>query len=224
MSRTAEPLLAFNIHFGQIIKVVVILGRIISLHNCLHISFSADFLNDDLTLLQSALDYLQGPIPHNPSENNVHSLYYVWFSVLLQTCQILLHHPLDQERQHSFHMASGTSIDAIGFKRCETASGTIFEITQQLLSQPSESLMNPFIVTSHYIGAYILSISLADKASSGGAESIEALIEGVDRIGSRYHGVSLKYRRAMMRNLLRDEKELKSRKLGSGDYLDAYCD
>ena len=221
---TALPLLMSDIHFGHIIKVTVILGRIIALHNQLHVSPFADSFDKEATALECALDCLQGLIAQNPNGYKLDNPYRVWLFILLQTCRTLLHHPLDQEKQSSFRAASGKVSGSIGFERCEEASRALFQITRQLQNPTSESLMNPFIVASFFIGASILCISRACGDSFRGAENVRSLIEAVDVIGSRYHGISMKYRRAIMRNLTRDEKDLESMRIGSGNYLDVYCD
>jgi hypothetical protein len=212
---------------NHIYRTSVLLGRIMTLHNQPHMSrgnknFSTEFakLDNAMSLVCFALS--RGS-QDSPRMTSAESSRQIWLSTLVQTCNILLYHPLTSMDAADMLNLVEDAGNTCGFERCLGAMRQILGSIKLAARKSPESLVNPFLVTPYFLCCRFLCISWHDHQRQPDHDDIESVLILLDRLGERWPPLAKKFRKGIMRDLGKNAGQVQRMRVGTGCYLDVEC-
>ena len=211
---------------NHIYRASVLLGRITILHNHLHLlpdhkEYQVEFANlrNIISLFCFAVSRYSGATWSATSEE----LYiHCWLSALIQTCNILLFHPVVSEPQQR-DTAGFENTKTPGLPHCLIATQQILSDFRKAQAGSSNALTNPFLSSTYFLCCRFLTIRWCEDRNQADRENIDFLFMLLDRMGEKWAPLAGKYRKGMLRDLLKKPEEVRQMMVGTGHYLDAEC-
>ena len=134
---------------------------------------------------------------------------------------MLLHHPTVS--QPSVETQKGNSEQISGYTRCLTATRFVVEVAKEAAKTAPQSVVNPFLVTVYFLCSRFLTISWHEDRNQFDREDVDFLLTLIDRVGERWPLLAKKYRRGILRDLVKNDDDVKKMRVGTGCYIDIDC-
>lgn len=161
-------------------------------------------------------------LEHGDKPGTTEAVLNLWLVALVQTCNILLHHfgspqlGLTDERHQDAKKTSA-------YHRCLKAARQTTD-TMKLAAQTSpELLVNPFLVTIHFLCGRFLSIAWHEDRKELDRDGIDFVLLLVGIMAERWPSLAKKFRKGIVRDLGKTDEETRQMKMGTGCYLDVGC-
>jgi hypothetical protein len=212
---------------NHIYRTSVLLGRIMTLHNQPHASRGDKNFSTEFAKLDNAMSLTSFALSRGAHDNlrmtGAESSRQIWLSTLVQTCNILLYHPLTSMDAADMLTMAEDAGNTCGFERCVGAMRQILRSIKRAASKTPESIVNPFLVTPYFLCCRFLCISWRDHQRQVDHDDIESVLMLLDRLGERWAPLAKKFRKGIMRDLGRDADQMQRMRVGTGCYLDVEC-
>ena len=203
----------------------MLLGRIMTFHGHLHISRDRTEYVTEFEKLENAVSLFcvaLSPINCEHRESGAADpILNLWLLSIVQTCNILLHHPgpprpgIDGPQEHTKYSSA--------YLRClEAARQTLDTLKESVRSSP-DALANPFLVTIHFLCGRFLSIAWHEDSDQSDRDGVDFLLLLVGVLAERWGSLAKKFRRGILRDLGKTDEEARQMKMGTGCYLDVEC-
>ena len=203
----------------------MLLGRIMTFHSHLHISRDRTEYMTEFRKLDDAVSLFCFALSHKHSEQQesgvTESILNLWLIAMVQTCNILLHHPGppqlsdDEPQEHIEHSTA--------YLRCLEAARQTLDTMKESAQICPDVLANPFLVTIHFLCGRFLSIAWHEDRDQSDRDGIDFLLLLVEVVAERWASLAKKFRRGILQDLGKTDEEARQMKMGTGCYLDVGC-
>lgn len=203
------------------------LGQIMVLHNHLHLSRNHREYQAELAKLENGMSLfcfaLSRASTHGRETTSKELQLYSWLEIIVQTCNILLHHPTTADNLPILSQPPENAENKSGFSYCLDAMRHILDTLKNLAKQSGDAVSNPFFVTAYFLCGRFLSISWHEHRNQSDREDIDFVLMLVDRVGEKWPPLAKKFRKGIMRDLAKSPAEARRMRVGNGSYLDVEC-
>ena len=204
-----------------------------NLHNDLHMrqndeQFRTEFsqLETGTALFEFTLSRFATGQQHSETDAKDLWLFY-WLHALVQTCTILLYHPLASSQPSNTSAQNSPSPDEgkndPNFQHCLRAARQFLSVVKRAVSQSVDVLANPFLATALFLCGRFISITWHEEQEHSDRDDIDFILLLVDRIGEVWKPLAKKFRKGILRDLMIDRDEARRMWVGTGCYLSIEC-
>ncbi|KAI9739980.1 MAG: hypothetical protein M1818_005036 [Claussenomyces sp. TS43310] len=209
-----------------VLKLAVLLGRIVTHHNQLHVhssleiqSHEADFTDMEhaltrlyIIVARSGYDILRAP------EQDLRQV--VWLHIMLRMCSILLYHPTVGK---SPHRSLSYDDDGPGFQRCANSTRDMIHIIGESARRSIDALLNPLLLPAYFLCSRFLAIDWHERKTASSKTDIDLILMLLDRMAEQWPQLVTKYRTSIMSDLSKTIAQVQQMRIGNGSYLGDMC-
>ena len=215
-----------NVTYNHILRASVLLGRIITIHNHLHISRDCPEYVTEFKQLDNAVSLFDFVLSRQPREREepgaTKSILNLWLIAIVQICSVLLYHPGGP--QPDIHGRQEEVVDNTSpYLRCLEAARQTLETMKESAQRCPDALVNPFLVNIHFLCGRFLSIAWHEDRNQNDRDGIDFVLLLVGIVAEQWGSLAKKFRKGIMRDLGRNDEETRRMKVGTGCYLDVEC-
>ena len=209
---------------NHVLRASVLLGKIMNLHNQLHLPRESDDFITQFTTLETAasLFSLAASLPHGDAQGIEQGMpdLRAWLIVVLQICNIFLFHPTASDSIPGTPTPNPDPESTPGFQYCINAVRHIVKTLKWAASKSNDALENPFLVLSYYMCCRFLSIGWRLHQSKSDRDDIDFILMLINHLEERSVLVARKYRKAILRDLGKSLDAIRMMRVGTGKYID----
>ena len=217
----------------HVFRASVLLGRIMNLHNDLHTGQNDEQFEIELLGLKNTTVLFEFTLSGSATgQENVETVakdlwLFCWLHALVQTCTILLYHPLVSSQPSHTSAHNGLSQDKVkndpNFQHCLRAARHFLSVVKHALSKSVDVLANPLLATALFLCGRFISITWHEEQENSDRDDIDFILLLMDRIGEVWQPLARKFRKGVLRDLMMDRDEASRMWVGTGCYLSVEC-
>lgn len=214
-----------KVSMNHILRASVLLGRIVNFHCQLHMlqSDGAQELADleNVTSLFTFAWSREGNEREDVTQKQLGLL--CWLDFIIQTCNILLHHPLVPASIAGDSSPRADPKNSRAFQTCLSSMRRIVDGSKEMNNNAPLALSNPFLVMAHFLSCRFLAMNWHESGSQSDRDDVDFILMLIDRIGSRWPKLAKKFSKGIMMDLAKTGEEARRMRIGTGSYLDVGC-